>query len=192
MQAKRHCEHLRHVPQRHWPPLRMVNILVITISQLRGSSIAARSTPAAYRQQPACSLPCDSSSTNDPRQYLSDCMGSQQHARGGGARAMRRDARPPPRASDGRGASDPIALSSQKGQFTVKWDEGAEKGENRDNGPVLHSVSHGGPHLSSHWRTARQRVICFVGMCARKRQRKFWPVKSSRQNSIKKLKVRHP
>jgi hypothetical protein len=39
--------------------------------------------------------------------------------------------------------TDPMALSSRKGQFTVKWDEGAEKGENRVNGPVLHSVSHG-------------------------------------------------
>ena len=56
-----------------------------------------RSTPAA------ASLTGDSSSTNDPRRYLSDRMGGQQHARGGGA--MRRDARPLPRASDGRGAS---------------------------------------------------------------------------------------
>ena len=39
--------------------------------------------------------------------------------------------------------TDPMALSSRKGQFTVKWDEGAERWENRDNGPVLHSVSHG-------------------------------------------------
>ena len=67
-----------------------------TQSQLR---IIDRSTPAA------ASLPCDSSSTNDLRQYLSDCMGGQQHARGAGGGAMRRDARPPPRASDGCGAS---------------------------------------------------------------------------------------
>ena len=75
--------------QRHWPPLHPSQ------SQLR---IIDRSTLAA------ASLPCDSSSTNDPRQYLSDCMGVQQHARGGDG-AMRRDARPPPRASDGRWAS---------------------------------------------------------------------------------------
>ena len=57
----------------------------------------------------------------------------------------------PPRApgrqrSDGRGASaltPSMALSSRKGQFTVKRDEGADKGEHRDHGPVLHSVPHG-------------------------------------------------
>ena len=60
-------------------------------------------------------------------------MGGQQHARGGGA--MRRDARPP-RASDGRGASalTPWLFLSRTGQFAVKWNEGAQKEKNRDNG----------------------------------------------------------
>ena len=43
--------------------------------------------------------------------------------------------------------TDPMALSSRKGQFTVKWDEGAEKEENRDNGPKLQLPSHGATHM---------------------------------------------
>ena len=127
MQAKRH-EHLRHPRNGIGRP------------SIHSKSAADHRSQHAGGSQPAMRLIVDERPSPVPERL---------HGRSAARSWRRRDAEGRTSAATrqrwARGErTDPMALSSRKGQFTLKWDEGAEKGENRDNGPVLHTVSHGG------------------------------------------------